>query len=327
MRFLRRWKYEIVIVSASVAIGVAAGLIYAHFHYRSIISASRGSCVRLRGYEFISPLLTCDIADEDVFVEFEPMRRDIDALVAKIKSEGLAKDVSVYLRTLNSGRWLEVEGDKKYTPASLLKVVIMMGYFKRAEEEPAILKKRVVFNGDSTNAVRLTKGQSYTVEQLIEEMIVRSNNDAVDLLLSLIDVAQFDEIYKDLGIEIPSVHSEERLDIMDAHSYSLLFRVLYAATYLDKERSNRALELLARAEDQGGLAEGLPAGTKVAHKFGLRRSSNAVELHDCGIVYYPDHPYLLCVMTRGSADGDLHDAIARISKEVYRDLNAIFTAN
>jgi hypothetical protein len=39
--------------------------------------------------------------------------------------------------------------------------------------------------------------------------------------------------------------------------------------------------------------------------------------HDCGIVYYPKHPYLLCVMTQGQDPETLENAIAEISKFTY----------
>ncbi len=43
-----------------------------------------------------------------------------------------------------------------------------------------------------------------------------------------------------------------------------------------------------------------------------------VEAHDCGIVYYPDSPYLLCVMTRGKDTGQLESIIGKISQITYQ---------
>ena len=45
------------------------------------------------------------------------------------------------------------------------------------------------------------------------------------------------------------------------------------------------------------------------------------QLHDCGIVYYPKHPYLLCVMTRGDSFEYLDDTIRDISHLVYQEVN------
>jgi hypothetical protein len=41
------------------------------------------------------------------------------------------------------------------------------------------------------------------------------------------------------------------------------------------------------------------------------------QLHDCGIVYAPGKPYLICIMTRGSDFKRLSPVIAQISKQVY----------
>ena len=59
----------------------------------------------------------------------------------------------------------------------------------------------------------------------------------------------------------------------------------------------------------------------VAHKFGERELPNADQLHDCGIVYVPKHPYLLCVMTRGDSLTNLTTVIAGLSEVVYNDVH------
>ena len=51
------------------------------------------------------------------------------------------------------------------------------------------------------------------------------------------------------------------------------------------------------------------------------------ELHDCGIVYYPEHPYFLCVMTRGGDRPKLAAAIADVSKVAYDGWNGFWLAS
>jgi len=72
-----------------------------------------------------------------------------------------------------------------------------------------------------------------------------------------------------------------------------------------------------------GLVGGLPEGIKVAHKFGERgyEESGVKQFHDCGIIYYPDKPYLLCVMTRGDDFNALQGMVRQVSQTVYQTVS------
>jgi len=45
--------------------------------------------------------------------------------------------------------------------------------------------------------------------------------------------------------------------------------------------------------------------------------TEGVQLHDCGIVYYPQRPYVICVMTKGRDLDVLKNVIKGISEIVY----------
>jgi hypothetical protein len=66
------------------------------------------------------------------------------------------------------------------------------------------------------------------------------------------------------------------------------------------------------------------ANIPVAHKFGERTgfAGGVKQLHDCGIVYYPKNPYLLCIMTRGTDFTKLESTIAAVSKMVYQEFDS-----
>jgi len=72
-----------------------------------------------------------------------------------------------------------------------------------------------------------------------------------------------------------------------------------------------------------GLVGGLPEGIKVAHKFGERayEESGVKQFHDCGIIYYPNKPYLLCVMTRGDDFNTLQGIVRQVSQTVYQTVS------
>jgi hypothetical protein len=138
------------------------------------------------------------------------------------------------------------------------------------------------------------------------------------------------DVYSDIGITPPKTLVEETVSVKD---YSYLFRLLYNGTYLSKSMSQYALELLSNVDFKDGLRLGVPAETIISQKFGERTfvEKNTItgvkrvlfkELHDCGIVYYPKNPYLLCVMTKGNDFKNLESVINKVSNIVYQEISA-----
>ena len=80
--------------------------------------------------------------------------------------------------------------------------------------------------------------------------------------------------------------------------------------------------MLSEVKFNKGILNGVPENILVAHKFGeMQTVEGERQFHDCGIVYYPKHPYLLCVMTRGQNWDELSSTIGETSKEIYTDID------
>lgn len=317
--------------------GVIVGCLIASFFFLYYVPSSpRGLIVREGQNGLINPILACEVGTSKSFPELEPIQLKIQSSINRITKSGDASEVAVYLRALNSGRWTGVNEDNMFSPASMYKVAIMVAYFKEAETNSRILIKTLQYKSPTTNPPEKTSlilGNFYSVEQLINTMIVDSDNEAMNILIDNADPDSIVEVFKDLNLSVVSKTNQESLDVMSAHDFSLLFRTLYGATYLSREMSNRALEILTKTKFTEGLEAGAPPSTVIAHKFGARtvvpnygQSNNTPtkELHDCGIVYYPDHPYLLCVMTRGNDFDLLAKAIQDLSRLVYNEMDMFY---
>lgn len=155
-------------------------------------------------------------------------------------------------------------------------------------------------------------------------MLIDSDNGAKDLLYSIVDKKVFSEIFRLLGVTEPSNVLEYQLSPKD---YALFFRMLYGGTYLTGEDSERLLEILTRVKFKDGLVAGVPDGITVAHKFGTftltdsAGSKIGIELHDCGVVYHQESPYILCVMTKGQDPQKLARFISDVSSIVYKSID------
>lgn len=311
-----------------------AGTIFG-FVIHSKYSAPRGIIVRQSGYGLISPILACEIGDKDTFTELKPIKDAIKQSVDRLIGSAAVADISVYFRLMNTGRWTGINEDKFYAPASLLKVLAMVGYFKTAESEPSILEKILVYDGakysrEINQNSYLINGKSYTVSELIDIMIKKSSNGALYLLLdnAIPTVAEaIKSLHSDLNLPAePNLNSEK--DFISPRTYSMIFRVLYGGTYLDRNMSEKALSILTETEFNNGLVANLAKDIKVAHKFGAASipegNTKVQELHDCGIVYFPKHPYLLCAMTKGSDPQILAKSVADVSLRVYESVGKFF---
>ena len=293
--------------------------------------------VRQKGnYQFISPLIECEIENAEVSKKYIPFEKKTKELIAKeIIEKNPNIHLAIYFRNLNNGPWFGINERENFTPASMLKVVLMMSFFKLSESDSSLLSKEVRFDrlNDSLGLVQNFKpkeqiavGNKYTIEELIRRMIVFSDNQAMELLLKNIDEKQISRIYLDLGIEVPGLRNAD--DFMSVKEYASFFRILYNASYLNHQNSEKALELLAQVDYKNGIMKKLPSEIVVAHKFGEREFEEngkvVRQLHDCGVVYYEKYPYLLCVMTRGAEWDKLSAIVNDTSKIIFDEIKKNF---
>jgi len=286
--------------------------------------------------KLINPLLTCEVPNQKVFTKLQSLRAQLENFVKQSQKNDLAQNISVYFRDLISGQWTGINEDEKYIPASLVKVPLLMTYYKYAETNPEILNKKIKYTGpDDLNADQevakppnsLELDKEYSVSELLSRMIIYSGNNSHALLDMAIDPKLQEQVYSDLKVEFPDLYGEGTENAVTARSFATFFRTLYNATYLNREMSQKALELLTQANFNDGLVAGVPQNTAVAHKFGERtvhlNSTGEIllrELHDCGIIYNSNHPYVLCIMTKGKDFENLKKVINGISKIIYQNI-------
>jgi hypothetical protein len=281
-------------------------------------------------YQFISPLLFCQ--DQDAGGVTNKVTNIIsDAVEAYISNEknndGLI-DAGVYFKDLNNGPWAGVNSSFASVPASLLKVPTAISVFEHEEEKPGFVSQKIMF-GTSTNVdqtehfqplEQIQAGHTYSVEDLVRYMLVDSDNAALYLLGNLIPEQDLFESYDNLGIKAPTT-SDKKYTVTPV-IFASFFRVLYNASYLNRSDSEHLLSVLSHSAFTQGLVAGLPRGVTVSHKFGESLQGDGSKyLNDCGIIYKPHQPYLLCIMTKGNDFDKLSKNISGISKIVWDTLD------
>jgi beta-lactamase class A len=282
-------------------------------------------------YQYINPLLECEMGNFLDHANLNDLESDIKAFTEDKKSQGSITMASVYYRDLNNGPWFGIEQEMKFSPASLIKVPLMIAYLRESEVNPSILTDQITITENVSYEGQnilpkalLTKGLSYSVEELIERMVIYSDNVSYDLLLNHIDSKKVEKIYNDMGIDIAKANNEDPDgNIITVKEYASFFRVLFNSSYLSPENSEKALALMTKSEYKQGLVAGIDPSVEVAHKYGERfyTFSGIRQLHDCGIVYHPKGPYLLCVMTRGKDLDELSNYIEAVSEIVYKRIS------
>ncbi|HWR98931.1 MAG TPA: serine hydrolase [Candidatus Methanoperedens sp.] len=292
--------------------------------------------IRGGGHGYTNPLLECEIAGERHYRVLRPFGARLGALVADLRKAGRAVAIAVYFRDLNNGPWVGYQEQERFVPASLAKMPVVLASFLRAEAVPGFLEQRIVHKGLAEEQdpgfvspeANLERGKSYSVDELIQRVARYSDNTAARLLAGALPPGLLEQVYADLGIDPARMASPE--PTLSPREYASFFRVLYNASYLNLPHSEQALRYFDQSTFELGLVAGVPEGTPVSHKFGVWEGESAgsaspLQLHDCGIVYHPRRPYLLCVMTAGKNYVEMSAAIADVSRFVWGEIERNIT--
>ncbi len=314
-------------------IGVVWTLWYSQYsdHIGSIVDYS----IRQSGYDFINPLLECEIqnnGDRQKYIPFEA--KTIERIQKEIIETHSGMTIGLYVRNLNNGPWFGINENEKYSPASLMKVPIFITFLKWIELDPSVASKRILVDEDKNTSTQyfkpiknLTIGKEYSIQELMEEMIIYSNNSAMNILTSVMPLDFYTKVSNDLSIKVPKKDTEE--NYLSVKEVATFFRILYNASYLNRDSSEYTLKILSKATFSDGIRAWVPKHINVAHKFWERGYTdetwkNIRQLHDCGIVYYKKYPYLICMVTKWDDFATNASVISSTSKIVFEEISKAF---
>jgi hypothetical protein len=142
-------------------------------------------------FRFIQPLHTGGERNAARTVPaLKPFRYKVNALIDSKLKEGRAASVSVYFRDLNGGPHFGIHDQETFSSENLLKLPLMIAYFKMAETDRQVLRRTLTFTGGAASGSQLSQneyqplvpGKSYSIDNLIFRMIVNDDEDASALL-------------------------------------------------------------------------------------------------------------------------------------------------
>lgn len=313
---------------------ILIGLIIWHFYTLKTLQAednisiktSEGlnvEVIRNKDYKLVRPLILVDQSKESQ--ELLPLKEEIQVIIDNKKQTNEIQSASVYVRKLNKGDWISINGNERFHTGSLMKVPVMVYYLKQAEINPAILEQKITFTkpefhipNQTFTSKSIVIGKQYTVLELIKFMIRYSDNYATYLLNKNLDKGLLAKIFRDLQLQVPEVMSmENQLTPME---FSRFMRVLYNGSYLSPHLSQLALEILSESDFAIGIRRNLPNDLVVAHKFGEASFGEKRTFSESGIVYDQDEPYLLTIMATGSNDNQIIDFIGDVSGFIFNKI-------
>ncbi len=279
---------------------------------------------------YTNPVLDYDVSSSIMDNKNLNLEQDLQEYLEAKKWKNKTTHISVYFRNLNNWNRFGINEKEEFSPASLMKLPLLISYYKLSQEYPNLLKEKLLYIPDPieqeiTQNVKPEKTlkpyQEYTIKDLLDRMILYSDNKSSVLLENTIDFELYKKSFTDIGISFPEFKNgmfENNINIVE---YASFFRVLYNASYLNRSNSEYILDLLSNTTFVRWLNKGVPNNIVVSHKFWERVIGWEKQLHDCWIVYYPNHPYILCVMTRGWDWEMLENIITDVSRKIYSEVD------
>jgi len=265
--------------------------------------------------------------------ELKPFRYKVKNLVDRKLKAGGASVISVYFRDLRDGHRFGIREQEKFSADTLLKLPLMIAYLKWADASPLLMNRKIVYaNNHSGPGARVwqqgpfEEGRSYKVSTLLYRMIAYNDNGAAAVLTANLPPGYLQKIFKDIYVNYDPAGKD---DAMSFNAYASFYRVLFNASYLSREMSERALRYLSKTAFKDGIVSGVPSDIDVVAKYGERMvldpgndgAQELMQLHEFGIVYHPARPYMIGVMVRGNDAGELAKTLRDISALVYVEVD------
>lgn len=261
-------------------------------------------------YSYLATRVLVDF-EKDLLVNFMSLRKQL-----KTETDEYKGSFSVYFEYLPTGISIGINDRTEFYGASLAKVPVAMAFLKYARRVNLDLDQKVrIEKGDINRTFgdlwQKGEGAEITFTEALGLALIKSDNTAAEILVRRVPREDLLYIYENLDVDY---NINEGQVIITTKGYSSILKALYFSSVLDKDDSQYLLDLLTRSDFKDKLRFPIPKEIVIANKAGVFYK----DLHqDCGIVYVPRRPYILC-MASLSSEAEATKRMIIVSEMVYK---------
>lgn len=273
----------------------------------------------------VSPTPTSHSTSLSLGQEILPLKAQIQTLVAK----NPALQAGVFLVDLDTGAYLNWEGNSTFAAASTIKVSILVAFFQDVDagkirlDEPLTLKPEMIAAGSGELQYK-KPGTQYTALEVATKMITISDNTATNMIIDRLGGTEaINQRFRSWGLTTTVLHNAlpdlEGTNTTSPEELAKLMSLVNQGELVSLRSRDRLLDIMQQTETNSLLPKGLGPGATIAHKTGTIGSL----LADVGVVDMPTGKrYIVAVMVkRPHDDATAQELIRQISRTTYDYFN------
>jgi beta-lactamase class A len=253
---------------------------------------------------------------------------------------------AIAIKHLDSGETYYHDADEEMPTASLIKFMIMLEVYLQVSEGKVKLDDKLTLNkanmvpGSGILKYHFSEGATFSLRDATRLMIVFSDNTATNMVLDHIGLASTNKRMDAMGFPHTRLNAKvflgekttldkDRtkkfgLGSTTARETLLLLEMVHKGKIVSPDVCKEMLGHMKACDDKLKLKRFLPEKTEVAHKSGTVSDART----DAGILYLPNGPVAICVLTAKNEDKSFKDDnaanifIGRVAEQVVEHYSA-----
>lgn len=256
--------------------------------------------------------------------EMQGLKKQLTALMKEYPSIKPA----IYVWEYENGQYVDINADKQYSAASIIKLPVLVRMFKSIEAKQMTIYDEMTLTNyykasGSGNLQYAASGNKYSLDALAKTMIQDSDNSATNMIMS--KLGGMDDVnigLRDWGISktyvrtwLPDLKGTNKTTAQD------MAKILYNLDnpgFLNINSREYIIDYMSHVKNNKLLAAGLPAGAMLVHKTG----DIGTMLGDAGIVYAPNgKKYIVVILANRPYNAPQgKDFIVKASSLIYKSI-------
>ena len=234
-------------------------------------------------------------------------------------------DVSVYIWDSSNGNYVDIQSEKPFPAASVIKIPVLISLYKAIENGKLNKTDKIpleeYYRSEGSGSLQYqAQGTSLSLSKLAKIMITESDNSATNMLMSAI--GSMNSVNNDIKAwGLKNTHINTWLPDLGGTNYTstkdlaTMLHNLDNEDFLTLESRADIFDYMGHVKNNRLLAAGIPSNASIAHKTGDIGSM----LGDAGIIYSPNgRKYIVAILVkRPHNDYSAKELIVKLSNTTY----------